>query len=192
MLPASYTGFFSVSTQVSAALIGLLFVSVSIETETVFGERATLRRQLTALSAFTALVNTFFLSLTSIIPNASPGPAAVALGVLAVNGTAADALTAFRQRKHERRAITLLLVVVSLGLYAYEVALGVKLILHPRDLATVDDLITVVIAAYAIGLSRAWQLLGGRRGHGLLRQLRAALGSAPGSDDADRDASTTH
>ena len=183
MLPASYTSFFSVSTQVSAALIGLLFVSVSIETESVFGERATLRRQLTALSAFTALVNTFFLSLTSVIPNASPGPAAVALGVLAVNGTAADALTAMRLRKQERRTVTLLLVVISMALYGYETALGVKLILHPHDLSTVGDLITVVIAAYAIGLSRAWQLLGGRRGHSLLRQIRSALGRKAGPDD---------
>ncbi|MBV9100360.1 MAG: hypothetical protein JOZ46_12505 [Candidatus Dormibacteraeota bacterium] len=185
MLPPSYVSFFSVSTQVSAALIGLLFVSVSIEAESVFGERATLRRQLTALSAFTALVNTFFLSLTSIIPSSSPGPAAVALGVLAVNGTAADALTALRLRKQERRTVTLLLIVISMALYAYETALGVKLILHPHDIGTVDDLLTVVIAAYAIGLSRAWQLLGGRRGHSLLRQIRAALRgrTAPGDDD---------
>ena len=186
MLSTPYTNFFSVSTQVSAALIGLLFVSVSIETESVFGDKATLRRKLTALSAFTALVNTFFLSLTGIIPGASPGPSAIALGALAVNGTLADAIVAFRAQQRGLPSARIIIILISAGLYAYEVALGVQLTIHAGDLSIVNELITVIVAAYAIGLSRAWQLLGGRRGHSLFRQIRDALGGTE-STDADAD-----
>lgn len=172
-LPASYLSFYSVSTQVSAALIGLLFVSVSIGTETVFGERASLERQLTALSAFTALVNTFFLSFTMILPEPPIGENAVILGAVALGATLADAITAVRRHRRERRRSAVVTAVLIAALYAYEVSLGAALLSNRADLGALSNLDTVVIAAYAIGLSRAWQLLGGSRGHALLNQMRA-------------------
>ena len=84
-LPATYANFYSTSTQVSAALIGLLFVSVSISIDSVFGEKATLRNRLRAYSAFTALVNAFFLSFTSILPDPRIGVYAVSLAALALS-----------------------------------------------------------------------------------------------------------
>ena len=186
MLPSSYVNFFSTSSQVSAALIGLLFVSVSIERESVFGRRASLRRQLIAVSAFTALVNTFFLSLTAIVPTANLGPSAITVGVLAVISSATDALAALRSRSARLRMITISFAALSAALYGWEVALGVVLLHNGADAGALGSLITVVLAAYALGLSRAWQLLGAGRSHSMLGRIRVAL-RRDGSDGSDED-----
>src|SRR5437867_4948576 len=65
--------FLSRQLRASAALIGLLFVAVSIAPETVFGSDAEAVRQAQALSAFTALANAFFISMASLIPDVRIG-----------------------------------------------------------------------------------------------------------------------
>jgi hypothetical protein len=175
VLPPSYANFYSVSTQVSAALIGLLFVAVSIGTETVFGDNASLDRQLTALSAFTALVNTFFLSFTSILPEPPLGENAIIMGAVALGASLADASTALRSQRRERRVTATATALIIAALYGYEVSLGVAFLRNGNDTAALSNLNSVIIAAYAIGLSRAWQLLGGSRGHTLIGQLRGLI-----------------
>ncbi|MBV8527843.1 MAG: hypothetical protein JOZ75_05975 [Candidatus Dormibacteraeota bacterium] len=178
VVPQQYLNFFSVSAQVSAALIGLLFVSVSITTENIFGERASLRARLVALSAFTALVNTFFLSLGSILPNPDIGVIAITLGALALGDTAANALLILRSPDRLRlvtRVYRSLPVLFGAGLYAYELVLGILLQANPGDIGALSSLTTVIIAEYAFGLSRAWQLLGGPAGSGIISRLRALV-----------------
>ncbi len=85
MIPAPYENFLVASTQASAALIGLLFVSVSIAPERVFGGQAEAEKQ--ARSAFTALANVFFISFTSLIPHLSIGIVVVVIGAVALNQT---------------------------------------------------------------------------------------------------------
>src|SRR5260370_14693635 len=68
MVTAEYQPFLTSSVAASAALIGLLFVSISIAPERVFGEKAESARIAQALSSFTALTNVFFISFASLIP----------------------------------------------------------------------------------------------------------------------------
>src|SRR6266849_7747010 len=68
MVTPEFLPFFMASVGASAGLIGLLFVSVSIAPERVFGQQSDAVRQAQALSAFSALANVFFISLTSLIP----------------------------------------------------------------------------------------------------------------------------
>src|ERR1051325_11978172 len=68
MVTTEFQTFFLASVGASAALIGLLFVSVSVAPERVFGGQSDVARQAQALSAFTALSNIFFVSLMSLIP----------------------------------------------------------------------------------------------------------------------------
>ncbi|TMF37881.1 MAG: hypothetical protein E6I30_03370 [Chloroflexi bacterium] len=68
MVPAEFESFFVTSATVSSALIGLLFVSISINPQRIFGPNAESARQAQALSAFSALANIFFISLAALIP----------------------------------------------------------------------------------------------------------------------------
>ncbi len=73
MLPAECANFLVASTQASAALIGLLLVSVSIAPERVFGSKAEATRRALALSSFTALANVFFVSFGSLVRTSRSG-----------------------------------------------------------------------------------------------------------------------
>src|SRR5436309_3446471 len=102
-MAAEFETFFLASSGASAALIGLLFVAVSIAPEKVFGSDAEAVRQAQALSAFTALVN------------------------------------------------------------ALELAVGIQLWGAPGNRGSLDGLLELILGAYAIGLGRAWELLGALR-----------------------------
>ena len=185
-LPAAYSNFYSTSTQVSAALIGLLFVSVSISTDSVFGEKATLRNRLRAYSAFTALVNAFFLSFTSILPGPRIGVYAVSLGALALSDTFMNFAMVLRERGTGRIG-ALITTVLSAGLYVDEVVLGALLLSRPLDLGLLSNLNTLIIGAYAFGLARAWALLGGESGHRVLHRLSAVVRQSPATSERDAE-----
>src|SRR5438128_290118 len=68
MIPPELVNFFIASASASAALLGLLFVAISIAPEHIVAHRAPLERQAVAASTFTALVTAFFISLGALIP----------------------------------------------------------------------------------------------------------------------------
>jgi len=170
MVTAEYQPFFMASVGASAALIGLLFVSVSIAPERIFGAASDPRRQAQALSAFSALANVFFISLSSLIPGVLIG-----LVVMAVAGASSIQLLGLLVRVRSWHAdwITAIrgaiLFVVSALVYGTELYVGLQLWRAPSTAAMVG-LLEVLLGAYAIGLGRAWQLLGAPR-LGLLTYL---------------------
>ena len=73
MVPPEFANFFIASASAGAALVGLLFVAVSIAPEQMVTRRAPMERQAVAGSAFTALMNAFFISLLALIPHFNIG-----------------------------------------------------------------------------------------------------------------------
>ena len=63
MVPEGLRGFFTASTGASATLLGLLFVAIAVEPKRIFGERSQVESRSRASSAYTALINFFFISL---------------------------------------------------------------------------------------------------------------------------------
>ena len=61
MIPAEFTNFFIASAGAGAALVGLLFVAVSLAPEQIVTRGAPVERRAVAGSAFTALINAFFI-----------------------------------------------------------------------------------------------------------------------------------
>lgn len=61
MVPEAFHDYFVASTGAAAALVGLLFVAVSIAPERTVTSGAPVERRAVALSAYTALLNAFFL-----------------------------------------------------------------------------------------------------------------------------------
>lgn len=176
MIPPDFQPFFTASVAASAALIGLLFVSVSIAPERVFGPSAEPVRQAQALSAFTALANIFFISMASLIPHQPFGVEVTIVALPAV----AQTLGLLRLLPHWRAVHIvwrgLFLFLASGGVYFYEVAIGVQLWRSPGNLDALVSLLFLLLGAYAIGLGRAWELLGAPRS-GLLSWAVGSLGA---------------
>lgn len=174
-MPPDYSNFLVASTQASAALIGLLFVSVSIAPERVFGAQAEARRQGLAVSAFVALANVFFISFSGLIPNLYFGALVIIAGALSASQLLA-LLVLWHDWRRERILIrSLSLFALSAGIYGYEIAMGVRLLSHTADTGALTTLFGLLLGAYAIGLSRAWELLGAP--HGRSRAVANLLGA---------------
>ena len=177
MVTAEFQTFFLASVGASAALIGLLFVSVSIAPERVFGQESDGVRQAQALSAFTALANVFFISLMSLIPEVTFGLVVAIVSVPAAVQTLA-LLRHFRQWRADRMmGRGLILFIASAVIYGYEFALGIGMWRDPTDKAALISLAFVLIGAYGAGLGRAWELLGAPR-TGIVPSLWSVLTSA--------------
>jgi hypothetical protein len=161
VVPEDYHEFFVATATVAGALIGLLFVAISVRPEAAArGAHITVRlRSVTALSAF---LNTLFLSLLALRPRAELGSVCLALGVAGLATTVILLVLLVGQgRDQPWRLVQGLVLVLGQGvLYAVELSYGRALIADPADAAVVDRVAIVVILLFALGLARAWEFAG--------------------------------
>ena len=164
MVPPEFTNFFIAGTSAGAALVGLLFVAVSIAPEQMVTFRAPVERQAVAGSAFTALMNAFFISLVALIPRVNFGTLILPFSILSLLSSLVQASVLLRPRKSWpsflRRAF---LALSSIVLYGFEVIYAVDLITNPSQVGFVYAVVFLLLSVFAIGLVRAWELLGAQR-----------------------------
>jgi hypothetical protein len=164
MVPPQFLDFFIASTGAGAALAGLLFVAVSLAPEQIVTRRAPMERRAVAGSAFTALINAFFISLVALIPHINFGTLILPFSSVSLLTSLLQAWSLLRPRKSwqsfVRRAI---LVCLSLGLYGLELRNAVGLIADPTQVGFVYGQLFVLLGTFALGLICAWELLGAHR-----------------------------
>lgn len=156
VVPSSYIAYFAAVTGACGALIGLLFVSVTLRPETVFGEAALDRGRTLAAAAFTGLVNTFFLAMSALVPSVNLGYPAVILAVSSLVSTSR------LHGKIARSRSQLAYLLLSTSAFTFQIVEGVYLIAQPRGNSGVENLSYVMIGSMAIALGRAWALLQGK------------------------------
>ena len=81
MIPDSFTNFFVASAGAGAALLGLLFVSISISPEDKISENAEVELRVSAQGALTLLINAFFISLAALLPGNYGIPVIIFAGI---------------------------------------------------------------------------------------------------------------
>ena len=193
MVSPGLVSFFSASVGAGAALIGLIFVAVSIAPEKTVMVGAPLERQAVAASAYTALLNAFFISLFALIPGTSAGWVAL---VMSCSGLWSTLFLGWSLLKHptglQSIVRRLAMILVGIVLYGFELYTAILLINAPANISASFILATLVGAAYGLGLLRAWQLIGARRFNltSWLNPLRD-IDDQPGNEDRDREISPT-
>jgi hypothetical protein len=176
----SYSGFFTGSATVAGALVGLLFVALSVAPDRLRGATASVEHQAIAATAFTALVNALFVSLIGLQPGGALRYAAVILGAIGLSNSTALAVRLWRSRGTEplsRRWPYLLGFIIVV--YAAQVASGI----FATGSAVNDLSVSFVYALFAIGIARSWELLG-LRGGGPLDLLSQRLDHQHPADPA--------
>jgi hypothetical protein len=194
MVPQTYFAFFTASAGAGAALIGLLFVAISIAPErSVTGSAPQARRALSA-STFIALSNAFFISLFALIPEADIGWAVVVMGSLSLVQTLRLGWTLLKGR-HDWRSIVRrsFLILASLVVFALELTNGLALARNAHNLAAVFTIAVLLFTAYGLGLIHAWELLGAQRTSffAWLSLLRDLDDEAPAATTAELTTTTT-
>jgi hypothetical protein len=170
MVPPQFTNFFIASASGGAALVGLLFVAVSIAPERIVMANAPIERRAMAASSFTALLNAFFISLGALIP----GSVSIILLIMSTGGLTNSLFLTWNLLKERQSWQNILrriiLILASFIIYGFELYYAIRLLYEPNNFGIIYSLTGLLLAVYGIGLTRAWQLLGARR-YGLLRWL---------------------
>jgi hypothetical protein len=163
VVPDNLRDFFVASGGVAGALIGLLFVALSVASERLSrpGPGAQIHR-IRAAAAFTAFVNALAVSLFSLIPGHKIGPAAEALAISGMVFVGGALLSLIRRRQVLRstwRDATFLVGLVVT--FVIQFTQGFDLNSHPGDSGTANTVAILVIVCFLIGIARSWELIGG-------------------------------
>jgi hypothetical protein len=171
VVPQDFHEFFSAAAAVSGALIGLLFVAVSVAPDRLVGRGAAVHVQSIAAGAFTAFINALFVSLGALLPDTNLGIPTTVTAVAALSTTAGLGALLWVSRRRELVSIRTLYLLVAAGLlYVAELLYAVRLVVTPDDRSAVQLLAYFTLGLFAIGLGRSWELLGAR-GRGVVDAL---------------------
>jgi hypothetical protein len=162
VVPLSYHDFFAGCATVSGALIGLLFVAISVSPEKLAGDTASADHQVKAGAAFSALINTLVIALVALLPATNLGPASIALAAAGLASTTGLIILLWREHKEKIRPRQVGLLVVLIVLYGLQLANAVRLDGSPRDVNAVDNQAVLAIVFFLFAIARAWQLVGAR------------------------------
>jgi hypothetical protein len=105
MVPGVYDAYLATMATAAAALIGLLFVAVSVRDDTIFGAHAMPGGEALAITAFTGLVNSLVVSLLGLIPKINIGEPAVIMAVIGI-----VAIVRLHRRLHTGRNLIVLVI----------------------------------------------------------------------------------
>jgi hypothetical protein len=169
----SYNDFFAGSATVAGALIGLLFVALSIQPERNRDERSVEHRAV-AGTAFTALLDALFVSLIGLQPGGGLQYGAVIFGTVGLVSSVnlSRRLWAARgQVELSRRWSTFM----GFILLIYAAQLIVGLWPHMTRASEASYTAAFIYAMFSIGIGRSWELLGMQRDRSLVAELRDTL-----------------
>jgi hypothetical protein len=163
VVPQSIHDFFVACASVAGALIGLLFVAISVAADRLAREEAQSQvHRIRAAAALAAFINALAVSLFSLIPGQKIGPAAVAAASSGIVFVAAALLSLVRRR--QLRGRVLLDIVFLFGLlitFVVQLINGAEVLAQPGNSGAVYTIASMVVICFLIGIARAWELIGG-------------------------------
>jgi hypothetical protein len=152
VVPSSYIEFMITSAGAAGAMIGLLFVAISLRADLVFGANAPAKVKTLAGSSFTGLVNAFSLSLLAIVPSTNIGVGMVVLALVCLYSTWRLHARALGETQYRVLALSTLN-------YMTQFAGGVTILARPHASWIVNGLCYIIFASFVIALTRAWDLI---------------------------------
>ena len=182
MTPESLHDFFAAGVGAAAALIGLLFVAVSVRTDRLAETDKTQLHRVRANAALTTLTNALAVSLFALIGGNDLGytTAIVALiGILFVAGALLSLVRVRGLRRTDAHDLGFLIGLVAILMT--QSVYGVTVIVHPHDAGAARAIAALVSLCFLFGVSRCWEVIGGPS-IGLGYEVQARL------DARDRDA----
>lgn len=181
MIPQRFDEFFTAAASVSGALIGLLFVAITVAPERAHHEDTRVDYHIRASAALLVFSNALTISLAALVPGTSLGWWAVAASFGMVAFALASARSAVTEAARGRTNVrSYRLVIVLLIISGFQIYAGVCLIRNESDAGAVSTIDYVVIGCLAAGIARAWELMS-MRNTGVFTSLKVL---AKGDDHA--------
>lgn len=162
VVPVSFHDFFGGCASVAGALIGLLFVALSVSPEKLTGEGARAEHQVRAAAAFSALVNTLVIALVALLPGTSLGDWGIGMSSAGLGTTAALIIVLYREHQQPISLGDVRLLALLLALYGLQLANALQLDDSPRSVSAISDQGVLAIGFFLFGIARSWRLVGAR------------------------------
>jgi len=156
--------FFLGAAGVAGALIGLLFVAISVTPAAASGRAGHVYQQVRAAAAMSMFIDALVVSLLALLPGQYLGNGSTALAVAGLTSTVALVITFARTHDSSRTfwssARTLVLFAAVLVIYGFQLASALRLNGPAADNGQVSEQATLVIIMFLMGIARAWEIVG--------------------------------
>jgi hypothetical protein len=174
VVPADIHDFFAATGGAAAALIGLLFVAISVSAERLAREEAGAQlHRIRAGAALGAFTNALAVSLFALIPGEKIAWTAVAVATTGIAFLAAAMLSLIRLREFHWGTVRDGLFLIGLtATFVIQLIEGLELAFQPANSGAVNDIAILVVVCFLIGIARSWELIGGPS-IGLTREVTA-------------------
>jgi hypothetical protein len=163
VVPKSIHDFFVASGSAAGALIGLMFVAISVASERLARtEAGSQYYRIRASAAITAFTNALAVSLFALIPVHKIGPTSAIVAVLGLAFVAAALLSLIRLRQVRRDRWRDALFLIGLAVtFVFQLIEGIDVITQPGNSGAVDTIAILVVVCFLLGIGSAWRLVGG-------------------------------
>jgi hypothetical protein len=167
VVSSSIRDFFTASASVAGALIGLLFVAISVAADRLALAKAEGQlHRIRAVAALTAFTNALTVSLFALIPGQKIADVAVSVAAVGLAFIAASLLSLIRLRQ-----------------VRWSIVRDALFLIHPGDAGAVNTIASLVVICFLVGIARSWELIGGPS-IGITQEVTALVRHRNGEEDA--------